>query len=108
MGQQIVLFSPLDTEGRTHAYNPLDFVSKDRALRINDIQAITSKLVVSHAKADPIWANEGRTLLDGLILFLLDAGKRATLGAVYRMTSGLEGRCSIQLSYGRPCWNWRA
>ena len=85
MGQQIVLFSPLDTEGRTHAYNPLDFVSKDRALRINDIQAITSKLVVSHTRADPMWANEGRALLDGLILFLLDAGKRATLGAVYRM-----------------------
>lgn len=84
MGQQIVLFSPLDTEGRTHAYNPLDFVSKDRALRINDIQAITSKLVVPHSKADPMWANEGRALLDGLILFLLDAGKRATLGAVYR------------------------
>lgn len=84
MGQKIVLFAPLDTEGRTHAYNPLDFVSKDRALRVNDVQAITSKLVVPHSKTDPMWANEARALLDALILFLLDAGKRATLGAVYR------------------------
>jgi len=84
MGQQIVLFAPLDTEGRTHAYNPLDFVSNNRALRVNDVQAITSKLVVPHSRTDPMWANEARALLDGLILFLLDAGKRATLGAVYR------------------------
>jgi type IV secretion system protein VirD4 len=85
MGQSIVLFAPLDTEGRTHAYNPLDFVSKDRRLRVNDVQAITAKLVVTPARADPMWSNEARVLLDGLILFLLDVNPRASLGAIYRM-----------------------
>ncbi|MDB5967721.1 MAG: type secretion system protein VirD4 [Hydrocarboniphaga sp.] len=84
MGQQIVLFAPLDTEGRTHAYNPLDFVSSDRNLRVNDVQAITAKLVVTPPRADPMWTNEARVLLDGLILFLLDVNERASLGAVYR------------------------
>jgi len=85
MGQQIVLFAPLDAEGRTHAYNPLDFVSQDRRLRVNDVQAITAKLVITPPRADPMWSNEARVLLDGLILFLLDVNKRASLGAVYRM-----------------------
>jgi len=85
MGQQIVLFAPLDTDGLTHAYNPLDFVSKDRRLRVNDVQAITAKLVVTPPRADPMWSNEARVLLDGLILFLLDVNKGASLGAIYRM-----------------------
>lgn len=84
MGQQIVLFAPLDTEGRTHAYNPLDFVSSDRNLRVNDVQAITAKLVVTPPRADPMWTNEARVLLDGLILFMLDVNQKASLGAVYR------------------------
>ena len=84
IGQQIVLFAPLDTHGRTHAYNPLDFVSKDRALRVNDVQAITAKLVTTPPRADPMWTNEARSLLDGMILFLLDVNERASLGAVYR------------------------
>lgn len=85
MGQNIALFAPLDTDGRTHAYNPLDFVSKDRRLRVNDVQAITAKLVITPPRADPMWGNEARALLDGLILFLLDVNRRASLGAIYRM-----------------------
>lgn len=85
MGQAVVLFAPLDPEGRTHAYNPLDFVSKNPALRVNDVQAITAKLVQTPPRADPMWSNEARVLLDGLILFLLDVNPRASLGAIYRM-----------------------
>jgi type IV secretion system protein VirD4 len=85
MGQQIVLFAPLDPDGRTHGYNPLDFVSHDPALRANDVQAITAKLVQTPPRADPMWSNEARVLLDGLILFLLDVNPRASLGAIYRM-----------------------
>lgn len=85
MGQAIVLFAPLDPDGCTHAYNPLDFVSRDPRLRVNDVQAITAKLVITPARADPMWTNEARVLLDGLILFLLDVGPRASLGAIYRM-----------------------
>jgi type IV secretion system protein VirD4 len=90
MGQQIVLFAPLDTDGRSHAYNPLDFVSKDRRLRVNDVQAITAKLVVTPPRADPMWSNEARVLLDGLILFLLDVNPRASLGAIYRMVLSVQ------------------
>jgi len=85
MGQQIVLFAPLDPDGRTHGYNPLDFVSRDPALRVNDVQAITAKLVQTPPRADPMWSNEARVLLDGLVLFLLDVSLRASLGAIYRM-----------------------
>lgn len=85
MGQSVVLFAPLDPEGRTHAYNPLDFVSDDPALRVNDVQSITAKLVQTPPRTDPMWSNEARVLLDGLILFLLDVNPRASLGAIYRM-----------------------
>jgi type IV secretory pathway TraG/TraD family ATPase VirD4 len=85
MGQSVVLFAPLDPNGRTHGYNPLNFVSRDPALRVNDVQAITAKLVQTPPRADPMWSNEARVLLDGLILFLLDVNPRASLGAIYRM-----------------------
>lgn len=84
MGQKVYLFAPLDPDGRTHCYNPLDFVSPRHDRRINDIQAITSKLVVTPQRADPMWSTEARMLLDALILFLLDVNGRASLGAVYR------------------------
>lgn len=84
MGQQVVLFAPLDPNGHTHGYNPLDFVSRDVRWRVDGVQSITSKLVVAHGKSDPMWSLEARALLDGLILFLLDAMEHATLGAVYR------------------------
>ncbi len=58
---------------------------RDRRLRVNDVQAITAKLVVTPPRADPMWSNEARVLLDGLVLFLLDVNRRASLGAIYRM-----------------------
>lgn len=87
-GQQIVVFSPLDGEGRTHRYNPLDFVSQEPGRRINDLQKVTNKLVVTPPRADPMWTNEARDLLEGVILYQMDHDAPATIGKALRFIRG--------------------
>jgi type IV secretion system protein VirD4 len=67
-GQKVYFFNPGDPEGRTHRYNPFQFVSDDPGLRIDDLQKIAHLLLPKH----DFWENEARTLLVGLALHLLD------------------------------------
>src|SRR5208282_2384826 len=67
-GQKVYFFNPGDSEGRTHRYNPFQFVSQDPGLRIDDLQKIAHLLLPKH----DFWENEARTLLVGLALHLLD------------------------------------
>ena len=67
-GQKIYFLNPGDPEGRTHRYNPFQFVSDDPGLRIDDLQKIAHLLLPKH----DFWENEARTLLVGLALHLLD------------------------------------
>lgn len=89
-GQRIVNFSPLAADGRTHRYNPLDFVSHDANLRVNDLQKLTFKLLPTPENDNPMWANEGRDLLEGFILYLMDVDPPATLGRTLRLIRGIE------------------
>jgi type IV secretion system protein VirD4 len=67
-GQKVFFFNPGDPDGRTHRYNPFQFVSDDPGLRIDDLQKIAHLLLPKH----DFWENEARTLLVGLALHLLD------------------------------------
>ena len=67
-GQKVYFFNPGDPDGRTHRYNPFQFVSDDPGLRIDDLQKIAHLLLPRH----DFWENEARTLLVGLALHLLD------------------------------------
>lgn len=87
-GQKIVVFAPADEDGRTLRYNPLDFVSQDPGRRINDLQKVTHKLVVTPPKADPMWTNEARDLLEGILIYLMDFEPPATIGKALRLVRG--------------------
>ena len=67
-GQKVFFFNPGDPKGKTHRYNPFQFVSDDPGLRIDDLQKIAHLLLPKH----DFWENEARTLLVGLALHLLD------------------------------------
>jgi type IV secretion system protein VirD4 len=67
-GHKIFFLNPGDPEGRTHGYNPFEFVSDDAGLRIDDLQKIAHLLLPKH----DFWENEARSLLVGLALHLLD------------------------------------
>ena len=57
-GQKVYFFNPGDPEGRTHRYNPFQFVSNNPGLRIDDLQKIAHLLLPKH----DFWENEARTL----------------------------------------------
>jgi type IV secretion system protein VirD4 len=78
-GQKVYFFNPGDPDGRTHRYNPFQFVSDDPGLRIDDLQKIAHLLLPKH----DFWENEARTLLVGLALHLLDeSGAAVSFGNI--------------------------
>ena len=82
-GQQCFVWNPATRDGMTHAYNPLDFVSKDKILRIDDLQKIAHILIPDKPNQDPIWTAQPRTLFVALCLYFLDTEDRPkTIGEV--------------------------
>lgn len=85
-GQKTFMWSPLDKEGRSHRYNPLDAVSSNPYQKISDLQIIAKILIPDPPKSDPIWASEARALFIGLALYVIDNDEMAsTIGAINRL-----------------------
>ena len=83
-GQNIIVFSPLS--GTTHRYNPFGQIKtlpKER--RLTALQNMANTLLPDPDRGDAVWAQQGRALLVGLSLYLIDAPDRdATLGELLR------------------------
>jgi len=89
-GQKVFLFAPLAKNRKGHCYNPLDFVSQDADIRIKDVQKIAAIILPHPAKGDPVWVNEARDLLEGLILFVMDTDHQATFAEILWMIKGTD------------------
>ncbi len=86
-GQRCYLFNPGASDGRTHRYNPLGYISEDPGKRIDDIQKIANMVFPDLQGTDPIWTATPRSLFLGVVLLLLESlGKPVTLGQVLRET----------------------
>lgn len=84
-GQQCFLFNPAATDGRTHRYNPLGYISSDPGKRIDDVQKIAHMLFPDMPNVDPIWTATPRALFLGIVLYLAETpGKPCTIGQVLR------------------------
>lgn len=83
---KLILFAP--GQKQSNCYNPLDYISSDPAQRINDIQKISLILIEDPISGTKMWAIEARSLLQGLISYILESksfdGKR-NLGNVNRL-----------------------
>lgn len=85
-GHDVFMWSPLDQNGLSHRYNPLDAVSKDPYQRISDIQIIANILIKDPVKSDPVWASEARALFVGLALYVMESDEMpSTIGAINRL-----------------------
>src|SRR6266446_3038598 len=94
MGHQVYLFNPLSPQGRTHRWNPLDYVSDAPGQRISDLQLIAHMFFPDPPGADPFWAAGGRSLFLGIALYLFDTPSYPrTIGEVLRqgMANDEEG-----------------
>lgn len=88
-GQEVYLFSPYDEEGRTHRYNPLDYVSEDPAERLGDIDAIGQALYAGENNNDKFWSENAKDFFRGVALFVLESPELPnTLGEILRQASG--------------------
>ena len=66
------LLDPLSETGTTARWNPLDYVSSNPFLRIDDIQRIASMLCQEVPGADPFWVKSSRSLFVGIALYLFE------------------------------------
>lgn len=86
LGHKCYCWSLTNAEGFTHRYNPMSFISKDKLLRITDIQRTAHILIPDNNKEAGIWAKESRKLFKALALYLLDTPERPTsLGEMNRL-----------------------
>ena len=88
-GQEVYLFAPFDVNGRTHRYNPLEYISADPAERIGDIDAIGTALYSGGNENDKFWSENAKDLFRGLCLLVLENLELPkTLGEILRQASG--------------------
>ena len=88
-GQEVYLFCPFDEHGRTHRYNPLEYISSDPAQRIGDIDAIGTALYSGGNENDKFWSENAKDLFRGLCLMVLEHPTLPkTLGEILRQASG--------------------
>lgn len=84
-GHKCFLWDPGNPSGTTHCFNPLDLISKDKYVRINDIQKIANLFFPDKERVEPIWSSGPRDLFLGVCLFVLDSPEYSnTLGEIAR------------------------
>ncbi len=86
-GQKCFVWNPAATDGRTHCYNPLDSVSRDKSKRIDGLQKIANIFIPdSQTQREPIWTAIPRSLFVALALYLMDTpALPCTIGEIVRL-----------------------
>lgn len=67
MGHQCFVWNPADPNGVSHCYNPLDWISEKPGQMVDDVQKICNLILPEQE----FWQNEARSLMLGVILYLL-------------------------------------
>lgn len=79
--QKVYGWVPAASDGKSHCYNPLDWISKNQGQMVDDVQKIGNILI----EKQEFWENEARALVTGIILFLIaDDSKQQSFGEVVR------------------------
>lgn len=79
--QKVYAWVPAATNGMSHCYNPLDWISTNAGQMVDDVQKIGNILI----EKQEFWENEARALVTGVILYLIaDDTKPTTFGEVVR------------------------
>jgi type IV secretion system protein VirD4 len=91
LGQRVLMFNPLDAQGRTARYNPFSHINRhDPVEVINELQKIGSMLFPPPQSGDSFWAESARTAFLGVTAYVAATGADGehalpfTFGEVYR------------------------
>lgn len=96
-GQQVILFDPLDAEGRTARFNPLGHIDRaDPVAVMDELQKLSVMLFPSPPNADPFWAEAARTGLIGVGSYVAETAELPfSLGVIYRELTQGEPRTRL-------------
>lgn len=79
--QEVYVWNPADPDGITHCYNPIDWVSPKMGQMVDDVQKICNLILPEQE----FWQNEARSLLLGVILYLVAVPEKVkSFGEVVR------------------------
>ncbi|WP_380784215.1 type IV secretory system conjugative DNA transfer family protein [Sphingomonas sp. R86520] len=97
--QQVLLFNPLDSTGRTVRWNPLSYINRrDPVGVINELQKIAAMLYPDPLTGEKFWAEGARTAFLGVTAYIaatVDDGEDTlpfTLGEVYRQFAASDAQ----------------
>lgn len=80
--QKVYAWVPADYLGRSHCYNPMDWISEKPGQQVDDVQKLANILLPKQE----FWTNEARTLLVGLMLYAFaDPDRSQSFGEVVRL-----------------------
>jgi type IV secretion system protein VirD4 len=108
--QQVILFDPLDPEGRTARFNPLGHIDRaDPIAVLDELQKLAVMLFPAPHNTDPFWAESARTGLIGVGAYVAETPELPfSLGAIYaELTEGdprtrLPAIMAARVDGGRP------
>ena len=90
-GQEVILFDPLDPEGRTARFNPLGHIDRaDPVAVLDELQKLAVMLFPAPHNADPFWAEAARVGLIGVGAYVAETPELPfSFGAIYaELTQG--------------------
>ncbi len=67
LGQKVYLWCPADSNGISHCYNPLEWISTKPGQMVDDVQKIANILLPD---TSDFWESEARSLFTGIVLYL--------------------------------------
>jgi len=97
-GQQVILFDPLDPEGRTMRYNPLGHIGRSDPIEVLDeLQKLAVMLFPAPNNADPFWAEAARTGFIGVGAYVAQTPPLPfSLGAIYAELTGPDPKARLR------------
>ncbi len=109
-GQDVILFDPLDSEGRTARFNPLGHIDRtDPVAVLDELQKLTVMLFPAPHNTDPFWSEAARTGLIGVGAYVAETPELPfSFGAIYaELTEGdprarLPAVMAARVDAGRP------
>lgn len=94
LGHQVLLFDPLDTQGRTARFNPFSHINRtDPVEVIDELQKIAAMLWPPPANGESFWMDSARTAFLGVTSYIAATEELPfTMGEVYRNFSAGDAK----------------